>query len=74
LVEGKKKILDVRIPKDEQDKLFKDPKNRDVLLAKKYKAEIQFEQKVRFLYGDDPLDFEMYAKANGAKILKVTKL
>jgi len=69
----KKKILDVRIPKEEQEKLFKDPKNRKVLLSKKWRVTIKFEQKVRYLYGDDPEIMQDYAKHMGAKILKVDK-
>jgi len=70
----KKKILDVRIPKDEQERLLKQKKYADVLRAKKYKVDIQFiDGKIRYMYGDDVETFEDYAKGIGAKIIKVTK-
>lgn len=70
----KKKILDIRIPKDKQKELLSQKKYADVLLAKKFKVDIQFQGgKIRYLYGDDIEIFEDYAKANGAKIIKVTK-
>ena len=70
----KKKILDVRIPKDKQKELLSQKKYTDVLLSKKYKVDIQFsDDKIRYMYGDDVQTFEDYAKSIGAKIIKVTK-
>ena len=57
------------MPIEDQKKLLK-----PLIAKKKYQVEVQFGQKVRFMYGDDPAILESYAKANGAKILKVTKL
>ena len=71
----KKKILDVRIPKDQQKELLKQKKYTDVLLSKKYKVDIQFpDGSIRYMYGDDVEIFEDYAKSLGAKIIKVAKL
>ncbi len=70
----KKKILDVRIPKEEQKELLSQKKYTDVLLSKKFKVDIQFQDgKIRYMYGDDVEIFEDYAKSVGAKIIKVTK-
>jgi len=71
----KKKILDIRIPIDEQKELLKQKKYTDVLLSKKFHVEIQFEDgTIRYMYGDEVKIFEDYAKSVGAKIIKVTKL
>jgi len=68
----KKKILDVRFPKDQQEKSKELIKG---LKQKKYQVDIEYpDGKVRFMYGDDPVVLEMYAKAHGLKILKVSKL
>lgn len=45
------------------------------LKEKKYQVDVTFSDgKVRFMYGDDPVVLETYARSVGAKILKVTKL
>lgn len=66
----KKKILDVRFLKEEQEK------NVDLiekLMEKKYQANIQLpDGKIRFMYGNDPVELELYAKSIGAKILKTS--
>lgn len=67
----KKKILDVRFPKEEQEKSEELIKK---LKEKKYKITIEINGKTRFMYGDDPDILELVAKAQGAIILKVTKL
>jgi len=67
----KKKILDVRFPKEKQEK-------SKILIAglkqKKYQVSIEIDGKVRYMYGDDPVVLETYAKGIGATILKVTEL
>ena len=67
----KHKVLDVRFPKEEQEKSKELTK---MLGEKKYKVTIEIDGKVRFMYGDDPVVLEMVAKGQGATILKVTKL
>ncbi len=68
----KKKILDVRFPKDQQEK---SKELIGVLKQKKYQVNVELpDGKVRFMYGDDPVVLETYAKAHGLKILKVSKL
>ena len=63
------KILDVRMPKEQQWKL------EPHLRTKKYQANIEFpDGKVRYLYGDDPVKMELYAKSINATILKTVKL
>ena len=70
--EDKKKILDVRLPKDQQEK---SKELIGVLKQKKYQVNVELpDGKVRFMYGDDPVVLETYAKAHGLKILKVSKL
>lgn len=70
--EDKKKILDVRFPKDKQEK---SKELIGMLKQKKYQVNVELpDGKVRFMYGDDPVVLEMYAKAHGLKILKVSKL
>jgi len=71
LNDEKPKILDVRIPKEEQKK---SKELREKLEEKKYQVDVEVDGKVRFMYGDDPVILENYAKSIGAKILKVTKL
>jgi len=45
------------------------------LNQKKYQVDIEYpDGRVRFMYGDDPVVLEMFAKAQGLTILKVTKL
>ena len=68
----KPKILDVRIPKEEQEKPEFLKKLKDKKF--KYQVEIKIGSKVRFMYGNDPVILENYAKGIGGKILKVTKL
>ena len=70
--EDKKKILDLRFPKEQQEK---SKELIEGLKQKKYQVDVQYpDGNVRFMYGDDPVVLEMYAKANGLKILKVSKL
>jgi len=66
--DDKHKILDVRMPAKDQEKL------KPYLKTKKFQVTVKTNGKVRFMYGDDPVVLEMYAKANGMKILKVRKL
>lgn len=66
--DDKHKILDVRMPVKDQEKL------KPYLKTKKFQVTVKTNGKVRFMYGDDPVVLEMYAKANGMKILKVRKL
>jgi len=66
--DDKHKILDVRMPVKDQEKL------KPYLRTKKFKVTIKTNGKVRFMYGDDPVILETYATSIGAKILKVTKL
>jgi len=67
----KHKVLDIRFPKKEQEK---SEKLIQQLQQKKYQVSIEINGKTRFMYGDDPVVLELYAKGIGAKILKVTKL
>jgi len=69
--EDTKKVLDVRFPKEEQEKSKELEK---VLRSKKWQVDVQVDNKVRFMYGDDPKVLQDFAKAKGYKILKVTKL
>lgn len=66
-----KKVLDVRAPKEDQEK---SKELTDALRAKKWQVDVQVGHKVRFMYGDDPEILQDFAKAKGYKILKVTKL
>lgn len=56
------------MPVKDQEKL------KPYLKTKKFQVTVKTNGKVRFMYGDDPVVLEMYAKANGMKILKVRKL
>lgn len=67
----KKKVLDVRFPKEEQEK---SPELLSKLEEKKYKVTVKINGKERYMYGNDPETLTNYAKAIGAKILKVAKL
>jgi len=68
----KKKILDVRFPKEEQEK---NVGLINKLKEKKYQANIELpDGKIRFMYGNDPVELELYAKSIGAKILKTSKV
>ncbi len=68
----KKKILDVRIPKEEQEN---SPKLIAHLAAKKYQVTVEDKDgKIRYAYGDDPVILEMACKSWGFTILKTTKL
>jgi len=71
ITDDKPKILDVRFPKEEQKK---SEALRKKLQEKKYQVDVEIDGKVRFMYGDDPVILENYAKSIGAKILKVTKI
>jgi len=70
--DDKIKVLDVRMPKKEQEK----PEFREALKKKnfKYQAKIKVDGKIRFMYGDDPVQLEGYARAVGAVILETVKL
>ena len=67
----KHKILDVRSPREEQEK---SEKLRKELYKKQYQVTIEIAGKVRFMYGNDPVVMETVARGYGAKILKVEKL
>jgi len=67
----KKKVLDVRAPKEDQEK---SKELTNALRSKKWQVDVQVGHKVRFMYGDDPETLQGFAKAKGYKILKVTKL
>ena len=67
----KPKILDIRFPKEEQNK---SEALKEKLQEKKYQVDVEIDGKIRFMYGDEPVTLENYAKSIGAKILKVTKL
>ena len=67
----KKKILDVRIPKEEQEK--SEPLKKEL---KKKKWQVTFENfngKIRYAYCDDPETVEEYLKNRGATIWEVVK-
>jgi len=68
----KKKILDVRMPKEEQEK----PEFINALKKKEFKWQVDvfMNGKRRFMYGNDPEILQDYAKSVGAKILKVQKI
>jgi len=70
--DDKIKVLDARLPKEEQEK----PEFIKALKEKKFKyqVEVKIGNKIRFMYGNDPVPLEMYAKAIGATILKTVKL
>jgi len=70
--DDKIKVLDVKMPKEEQEKpeFLKSLKEKNF----KFQVEVKIRNKIRFMYGDDPVKLEMYAKAIGAKILKTVKL
>jgi hypothetical protein len=72
LSEDKKKVLDVRFPKEQQEK---SKELTEACGQKKYQVDVEYpDGKVRYMYGDDPVTLEMYAKGEGLKILRVTKL
>jgi len=70
--DDKIKVLDVRVPKEEQEKpeFLKSLKEKNF----KYQVTVEIDGKVRFMYGDDPVQLEMYAQSISAKILKTEKL
>ena len=70
--DDKIKVLDVKMPKEEQEKpeFLKSLKEKNF----KYQVKVKIGSKIRFMYGDDPVQLEMYAQAINAKILKTTKL
>lgn len=69
MTEDKIKVLDAQMPIEDQEKL------KPILATKKYQVDIELpDGKVRYLYGDDPVPMEMYARSIGAKILKTAKL
>ena len=70
--DDKIKVLDVRMPKEEQEKpeFVKKLKEKNF----KYQVNVKIDGKVRFMYGDDPVQLEMYAQSIGAKILKTVRL
>lgn len=70
--EDRFKILDVRMPKEEQEK--SEPL-LDVIRKKKWQVDFKKpDGKVRFAYTDNPEPVEVYLKAQGFKILKVHRL
>lgn len=68
----KKRVLDVRLPKEEQNK----KEFVDAIKSKKFKYQnVQYpDGKVRFMYGNDPKALQDFAKLSGLKILKVIEL
>lgn len=70
--DDKIKVLDVKMPKEEQEKseFVKKLKEKNF----KYQVTVEIDGKVRFMYGDDPVQLEMYAQSISAKILKTVKL
>lgn len=70
--DDKIKVLDVKMPKEEQEKpeFLKSLKEQNF----KYQVKVKIGNKIRFMYGNDPVPLEMYAKAIGATILKTVKL
>ena len=65
------KILDVRLPKEDQEK---SEELINKLKKKRYQVTIKDRNKIRYMYGDDPVVLESYAKAKGLKIIEVTEL
>ena len=66
----KKKVLDVRFPKEEQEK---NVGLLEKIIEQKYQATIELaDGKIRYMYGNDPVELELYAKSIGAKILKTS--
>jgi len=72
--DDKRKVLDLRMSKEEQKKLFNDPKVAKFLTSRKYKVTIKDGNKIRYMYGDDPVILEGYARANGLTILRTDKI
>ena len=72
MADKKHKVLDVRIPKEDQES----PEFVNALKDKKFQwqVNVQVGHKVRFMYGNDPEILQDFAKFKGYKILKVTKL
>jgi len=70
--DDKIKVLDVKMPKKDQEKpeFLKSLKEKNY----KYQVHVKIGNKVRFMYGNDPVPLEMYARAIGAIILKTVKL
>jgi len=70
--DDKIKVLDVKLPKEDQEKpeFLKSLKEKNY----KYQVEVKIGNKIRFMYGDDPVQLEGYARAIGATILKTVKL
>jgi len=72
--DDKIKVLDVRMPKEEQEKPEFVKKLKEKVKNYKYRVSINTGHKIRYLYGDDPVQLEGYARAIGAKIIKTEKL
>ncbi len=70
----KKHVLDLRMSKDKQRKLFKDPKVSEFLNSRKYRVTIKDGHKTRYIYGDDPVIIEGFARAKGLIILRTEEL
>ncbi len=66
-----KKVLDVRLPKKDQEKSSKLTKE---LKKMKYQITVKDRNKIRYMYGNDPSILESFAKAKGFKIVEVTEL
>ena len=62
------------MPKEEQKRLLSDPKVAKHLQSKKYKATVKDGHNTRYMYGDDPVILENFARAHGLKILRTEKL
>lgn len=67
------KVLDLRMPIDEQKKLLNDPKILTTLNSRKYKVTVKEGNKTRYIYGNDPVIIEDFAIAKGLKILRTEK-
>ncbi len=65
----KKKILDVKIPIKEQEKLLPFLKDKKYMVCFE-----EYNGKVRYAYGDDPIVLEMGITSIRGKILKITKI
>ena len=71
-MDDRSKVLDVQMPKEEQEK----PEFIEKLKEKKYKWQVSIKDrtKIRFLLGNDPEILQDFAKAKGYKIVKVERL
>lgn len=72
--DDKHKVLDLRMPKEEQKKILSNPVVAKYLHTKKYKVTVKDGHLTRYMYGDDPDILEGFAIAKGLKILRTEKL